>query len=51
MDTGWVLYGVLLVVGALGLRPIAIVVLAIVAGVGVSLVGSSRDPARTSRTA
>lgn len=46
MDTGWVLYGVLLIVGALltfdlrsGARPIAIVVLAIVSGVGVSLVG------------
>jgi len=46
MDTGWVLYGILLIVGALlafdlraGLRPIAIVVLAIVSGVGVSLVG------------
>ncbi|GAA1330942.1 DUF998 domain-containing protein [Pseudonocardia xinjiangensis] len=46
MDTGWVLYGVLLIVGALlafdlrqGLRPITIVVLAILSGVGVSLVG------------
>lgn len=46
MDTGWVLYGVALIVGALlmfdprrGPRPIAIVVLAIVSGVGVSLVG------------
>jgi hypothetical membrane protein len=44
MDTGWVLYALLLVVGALltfdlrqGLRPIAIVVF--VSGVGVSLVG------------
>jgi hypothetical membrane protein len=46
MDTGWVLYALLLVVGALltfdlrqGLRPIAIVVLAILSGLGVSLVG------------
>jgi hypothetical membrane protein len=46
MDTGWVLYGTLLIIGALltfdlhqGLRPIAIVVLAIVSGLGVSLVG------------
>jgi hypothetical membrane protein len=46
MDTGWVLYGLLLIVGALlifdprrGLRPIAIIVLAILAGLGVSLVG------------
>jgi hypothetical membrane protein len=46
MDTGWVLYGIALIVGALltfdlrkGPRPIAIVVLAIVSGVGVSLVG------------
>lgn len=46
MDTGWVLYGILLIVGALlafdlrtGARPIAIVVLAIVSGLGVSLVG------------
>jgi hypothetical membrane protein len=46
MDTGWVLYGVLLIVSALltfdlraGARPIAIVVLAILSGVGVSLVG------------
>ena len=46
MDTGWVLYGVLLIVGALltfdlraGFRSIAIVVLAIVSGIGVSLVG------------
>jgi hypothetical membrane protein len=46
MDTGWVLYAVLLIVGALltfdlrrGARPIAIVVLAIVSGLGVSLVG------------
>jgi hypothetical membrane protein len=46
MDTGWVLYGILLIVGALltfdlrcGVRPIAIVALAIVSGLGVSLVG------------
>ena len=46
MDTGWVLYGVLLIVGALlafdpraGVRPVAIVALAIVSGLGVSLVG------------
>ncbi|WP_371401136.1 DUF998 domain-containing protein [Kribbella sp. NBC_00662] len=46
MDTGWVLYGVLLIVGALltfdprkGARPVAIVVLAVLSGVGVSLVG------------
>jgi hypothetical membrane protein len=46
MNTGWVLYGTLLIVGALlifdlrkGWRPIAIVALAILSGVGVSLVG------------
>jgi hypothetical protein len=46
MDTGWVLYGALLIVGAFlvfdlrqGFRPIAIVVLAAVSGLGVSLVG------------
>jgi hypothetical protein len=46
MDTGWVLYGVLLIVGAFlvfdlrqGFRPIAIVVLAAISGLGVSLVG------------
>ena len=46
MDIGWVLYGVLLIVGALltfdlraGPRPRVIVVLAVLAGVGVSLVG------------
>jgi hypothetical membrane protein len=46
MDIGWVLYGSLLIVGALltfdlrqGARPIAIVVLATVSGIGVSLVG------------
>jgi hypothetical protein len=46
MDVGWVLYGVVLIVGALltfdtrrGGRPIAIVILAIIAGIGVSLVG------------
>ena len=47
MDAGWVLYGILLIVGALltfdlrrGPRPIAIVLLAIVSGLGVSLVGT-----------
>ncbi len=46
MNIGWVLYGSLLIVGALltfdlrkGLRPTAIVVLAILSGVGVSFVG------------
>ncbi|MGW0757407.1 DUF998 domain-containing protein [Streptomyces sp. NPDC002814] len=46
MDTGWVIYGVLLIVGAFlvfdprkGTRPILIVSLAVLAGVGVSLVG------------
>ncbi|WP_327117433.1 DUF998 domain-containing protein [Nocardia sp. NBC_01730] len=46
MDTGWVLYGILLIVGVLltfdlrkGPRPIAIVVVAILSGIGVSLVG------------
>lgn len=46
MDAGWVLYGVMLIVGALltfdlrkGPRPIAIIALAILSGVGVSLVG------------
>ena len=46
MNTGWVLYGTLLIVGVLlifdlrkGLRPIAIVALAVLSGVGVSLVG------------
>ncbi|TDP96779.1 DUF998 domain-containing protein [Labedaea rhizosphaerae] len=46
MDIDWVLYGVLLIVGALlvfdlrqGALPIAIVVLAILSGVGVALVG------------
>ncbi|WP_372665844.1 DUF998 domain-containing protein [Amycolatopsis kentuckyensis] len=46
MNTGWVLYGLLLIAGALltfdlrrGPRSIAIVVLAALAGVGVSLVG------------
>ncbi|MFI2362449.1 DUF998 domain-containing protein [Promicromonospora sp. NPDC019610] len=46
MDAGWVLYGTVLVVGAFlafdlrkGVRPVIIVVLATVAGVGVSLVG------------
>ncbi|MFI6426266.1 DUF998 domain-containing protein [Promicromonospora sp. NPDC050880] len=46
MDVGWVIYGILLIVGAAllfdvrkGVRPIAVVVLAVVAGVGVSLVG------------
>ncbi|MFE0355450.1 DUF998 domain-containing protein [Streptomyces nigra] len=46
MNTGWVVYGVLLAVGAFlvfdlrkGLRPTVIVVLAVLAGAGVSLVG------------
>jgi hypothetical membrane protein len=46
MDTGWVVYGVLLIVGAFlvfdprkGTRPVIIVTLAVVAGMGVSLVG------------
>ncbi|MGW6788781.1 DUF998 domain-containing protein [Streptomyces chartreusis] len=46
MDTGWVAYGTLLIVGVLllfdlhkGPRPVAIAVLAVLAGVGVSLVG------------
>lgn len=46
MDTGWVIYGVSLIVGALlvfdvrrGARPIAIVVVAVISGIGVSLVG------------
>ncbi|MEV6610145.1 DUF998 domain-containing protein [Kutzneria sp. NPDC051319] len=47
MDTGWVLYGALLIIGVLlsfdlrrGARPIAVVVLAVLSGVGVSLVGT-----------
>ncbi|MFF5494320.1 DUF998 domain-containing protein [Streptomyces aquilus] len=46
MDTGWVIYGALLIVGTFllfdprkGARPITIMVLAVLAGVGVSLVG------------
>ncbi|WP_369198732.1 DUF998 domain-containing protein [Streptomyces djakartensis] len=46
MDTGWVIYGTLLIVGAFllfdprkGPRPVIIVSLAVLAGVGVSLVG------------
>ncbi|MFJ8637300.1 DUF998 domain-containing protein [Streptomyces sp. NPDC093568] len=46
MDTGWVTYGILLIVGAFlvfdvrkGTRPITIVTLAVLAGAGVSLVG------------
>ncbi|MGW3736892.1 DUF998 domain-containing protein [Streptomyces sp. NPDC005148] len=46
MDTGWVIYGTLLIVGAFlvfdprkGTRPIIIMSLAVLAGVGVSLVG------------
>jgi hypothetical membrane protein len=46
MNTGWVVYGILLAVGAFlvfdlrkGLRPTLIVVLAVLAGAGVSLVG------------
>ncbi|MEV0738302.1 DUF998 domain-containing protein [Streptomyces sp. NPDC050549] len=45
-DAGWVIYGILLIVGAFlvfdprrGTRPVAIVILAVLAGVGVSLVG------------
>ncbi|MGQ4437351.1 DUF998 domain-containing protein [Streptomyces sp. SAS_260] len=46
MDTGWVIYGTLLITGTFlvfdprkGTRPIVIMVLAVLAGVGVSLVG------------
>ncbi|MDH6546497.1 putative membrane protein [Streptomyces sp. SAI-133] len=46
MDTGWVVYGVLLIVGVLlvfdprrGVRPAAVVILAVLAGTGVALVG------------
>ncbi|MFF7051535.1 DUF998 domain-containing protein [Streptomyces griseorubiginosus] len=46
MDTGWVIYGVLLIVGTFllfdprkGARPVVILSLAVLAGVGVSLVG------------
>ncbi|MFB6720664.1 DUF998 domain-containing protein [Kribbella sp. NPDC056345] len=46
MDVGWILYGVLLIAGAFltfdlrkGVRPILIVALSIIAGIGVSLVG------------
>ncbi|WP_369242235.1 hypothetical protein AB5J56_44765 [Streptomyces sp. R21] len=46
MDTDWMIYGTLLIVGAFlvfdprkGTRPIIIMILAILAGVGVSLVG------------
>jgi hypothetical membrane protein len=46
MDTGWVIYGTLLIIGAFlvfdprkGTRPIIIMILAVLAGVGVSLVG------------
>lgn len=46
MDTGWLLYGVCLIVGAFltfdvrnGIRPILIVALATISGIGVSLVG------------
>jgi hypothetical membrane protein len=46
MDTGWVIYGSLLIIGAFlvfdprkGTRPIIIMILAVLAGVGVSLVG------------
>lgn len=46
MDIGWVLYGVMLVIGAFltfdarkGVRPTAIIALAVLSGVGVSLVG------------
>ncbi|WP_078651596.1 DUF998 domain-containing protein [Streptomyces xylophagus] len=46
MDTGWVIYGTLLIVGTFlvfdprkGTRPVSIMILAVLAGVGVSLVG------------
>lgn len=46
MDTGWVVYGILLIIGTFlvfdprkGARPITITTLAVLAGVGVSLVG------------
>ncbi|MGW3423585.1 DUF998 domain-containing protein [Streptomyces phaeochromogenes] len=46
MDTGWVIYGTLLIVGTFlvfdprkGARPIIIMILAVLAGAGVSLVG------------
>ncbi|GAB3598550.1 DUF998 domain-containing protein [Microbacterium tumbae] len=46
MDAGWVIYGVVLIIGAFlafdlrkGARPIVIVILATLAGIGVSLVG------------
>ncbi|MFD5403049.1 DUF998 domain-containing protein [Streptomyces griseorubiginosus] len=46
MDTGWVVYGILLIVGTFlvfdwrkGARPLVILSLAVLAGVGVSLVG------------
>ncbi|MDW6064605.1 DUF998 domain-containing protein [Streptomyces sp. FXJ1.4098] len=46
MDAGWVIYGTLLIIGAFlvfdprkGTRPIIIMILAVLAGVGVSLVG------------
>ncbi|MET9566916.1 DUF998 domain-containing protein [Streptomyces tauricus] len=46
MDTGWVIYGTLLIIGAFlvfdprkGARPIIIVTLAVLAGTGVALVG------------
>ncbi|MFE5035389.1 DUF998 domain-containing protein [Streptomyces sp. NPDC056683] len=47
MDTGWVLYGVLLIVGSFlvfdprgGTRPVVVLALAVLAGVGVALVGT-----------
>jgi hypothetical membrane protein len=46
MDTGWVVYGILLVVGVFlvfdprkGVRPVIVMILAVLAGVGVCLVG------------
>lgn len=46
MNAGWVIYGIFLIVGALvtfdlrrGVRPVVIVILATVAGIGVALVG------------
>ncbi|WP_327398272.1 hypothetical protein [Streptomyces phaeochromogenes] len=48
MDAGWAIYGTLLIVGAFlvfdprkGTRPVIILILAVFAGVGVSLAGSA----------
>jgi hypothetical membrane protein len=58
MDTGGVVYGVLLIVGAFllfdprkGARPADIVLLAVLAGAGVCLVGIFQGPTRTWKTA